>query len=114
MYNILKKFEHIIKEIEVIRYESEENQIRIHIKLELKDRSILVVRDYKFSTNKRKYSYHWMDQHGNLKVRWDNTTHWKTVSTFPYHKHINKQQNVVESTETEIESVLEYIHNCID
>ena len=106
MFNILKKFQDIITNIEVIKYEIEENQIRIQIKLELKDRSQLVIRDYKFSDNSRKYAYHWMDRAGSLRIRWDNSAHWKNVSTFPHHKHISNDENIRESTETDIESVL--------
>ena len=106
MFNIFKKFQYIITNTEVIKYEIEENQIRIQIKLELKDRSQLVIRDYKFSDNSRKYAYHWMDSAGNLRIRWDNSAHWKTISTFPHHKHVLNDEDIRESTETDIESVL--------
>ena len=90
MFNILKKYKDIITDTEVIKYESEEKQIRIQIKLELKDGSQLVIRDYKFIDNSRKYVYHWMDRAGNLRIRWDNSAHWKSISTFPHHKHVLK------------------------
>jgi len=106
VFNILKKFQYIITDIEVIRYEIEEDQIRIQIKLELRDGSLLVIRDYKFSDNSRKYVYHWMDKTGNLRIRWDNAAHWKTVGTFPHHKHVLNEEDIRESTETDIESVL--------
>ncbi|MDQ1352027.1 MAG: hypothetical protein QG657_2333 [Acidobacteriota bacterium] len=109
MFNILKKYQYIITDIEVIRYEIEEDQIRIQIKLELRDSSLLVIRDYKFSDNSRKYVYHWMDKNGNLRIRWDNAGHWKTVSTFPNHKHVLNEEDIRDSTESDIESVLDYI-----
>ena len=106
MFNILKKFKDMITDIDVIKYEIEENQVRIQIKLELKEGSQLVIRDYKFSDNSRKYAYHWMDRAGNLRIRWDNAAHWKNVSTFPHHKHVLNDEDIRESTETDIESVL--------
>lgn len=73
MFNILRKFQDVISTIEVIKHEIEENQIRTNLKLELTDSSQLIIKDYKFSDNKRKYAYHWMDRDGNLRIRWDNT-----------------------------------------
>jgi hypothetical protein len=58
----------MITNTEVIKYEIEENQIRIQIKLQFKDASQLVIKDYKFSDNTRKYSYHWMDRGGSLRM----------------------------------------------
>ena len=109
MFNSLKKFQDIIAKTDVLKYEMEENQIRIHIKLELKDSSQLIIRDYKFIDNTRKYVFHWMDKDGNLRIRWDNTAHWKDVGTFPHHKHILNDKHVADSTETDIDSVLAYI-----
>jgi hypothetical protein len=73
VFNILRKFQDVISTIEVIKHEIEENQIRTNLKLELTDSSQLIIKDYKFSDNKRKYVYHWMDRDGNLRIRWDNT-----------------------------------------
>lgn len=109
MFNILKRYRDLIAKTEVIKYEIEEKQIRIQIKLELKDGSHLVIRDYKFSDNSRKYVYHWMDIVGNLRIRWDNSAHWKFISTFPHHKHVLNEDNIMESTETDIEAVLSCI-----
>jgi hypothetical protein len=113
VFNILKKFQYIITDLEVVKYEFEENQVKIQIKLELRDNSLLVIRDYKFSDNSRKYVYHWMEKTGNLRVRWDNSAHWKTLGTFPHHKHFLNEEDIRESTETDIESVLDYIKDHI-
>lgn len=113
MFDILRKFKELINHIDVLKYESEENQIRVHVKLLLKDNSRLILRDYKFSDNTRKYSYHWMDSNGKLKVRWDNVVRYHTISTFPDHKHVGSKENVLASTETDMESVLTYIKDQI-
>jgi hypothetical protein len=113
VFNILRKFQDIISTIEVIKHEIEENQIRTYLKLELTDGSQLIIKDYKFIDNKRKYAYHWMDGDGNLRIRWDNTEHWKMISTFPHHKHVGNDENVAASIETDIESVLTCIRDHI-
>ncbi len=114
MFDILRKFQYMITHLQVIKYEIEENQIRIHVKLILTDESQLIIRDYKFVDNTRKYSYHWMDKDGNIRVRWDNASHWKSVVTFPHHKHVEKEGNVISSTETDTETILNYIKEHIE
>ena len=109
----LKQFSDIIVKTEVLLYEYDENQIRIKINLALADDSILVIKDYRFNNNTRKYSYHWMKENGELFIRWDNAPHWETISTFPHHKHIENNDNISFSTETEIEAVLSFIRSKI-
>ncbi len=109
MFKLLKQFSTIISDFEVITYEIDENQKRLHVKLYLIDNSLLIVKDYKFSDNTRKYSYHWMEQNGDLRLRWDNAPHWKKISTFPHHKHVEREENIMETTETDAQSVLLYI-----
>ncbi len=33
------------------------------------------------------YSFHWVDAHGNLVQRWDNTPHFPDLPDFPHHVH---------------------------
>ncbi|MCK5055602.1 MAG: hypothetical protein KAT34_03035 [Candidatus Aminicenantes bacterium] len=113
MFNILQKYNGIIKNIEIKAYEFDENQLRIKVVLRLSDKSKLIIKDYKFSNNKRKYAYHWMDSQGKLKIRWDNAPHWEAISTFPHHKHVGSTENLLHSTETDIDSVLNYIEKII-
>lgn len=109
MLTILQKYSEIITETRIILYEFEENQVRIKIELLLSDSSMLIIKDYKFSNNTRKYAYHWMDGSGKLKIRWDNAPHWKSVSTFPHHKHVGDVENILSTTVTDVESALEFI-----
>ena len=109
MFSILSKYSDIIKRTDIVTYEFEENQVRIKIELELTDGSLLIIKDYKFSNNTRKYAYHWMGSDRKLKIRWDNAPHWDSVSTFPHHKHVGRNENILISTDTDIESVLDYI-----
>ena len=114
MFNILKKYKESIRNIDINAYEYAENQLRIKIELRFTDESKLIIKDYKFSNNKRKYSYHWMDNKGKLKIRWDNVPHWNAVSTFPHHKHVKNADNILYSTETDIDSVLDYIRKSLN
>ena len=38
------------------------------------------------SSKEFNYSY-WQDQHGALIHRWDNAPHFKSINTFPHHRH---------------------------
>lgn len=113
MFNVLQKYSEIIEETEVILYEFDEGQVRIKLEIKLTDGSRLFVKDYMFSNNKRKYAYHWLDNRGNLKIRWDNAAHWETVSTFPHHRHVGSTDNVLPSTETDAESILDHINKTL-
>jgi len=113
VFSILSKYTDIIKRTDIVTYEFEENQVRIKIELELTDGSLLMIKDYKFSNNTRKYAYHWMGSDRKLIIRWDNAPHWDLVSTFPDHKHVERNENILISTETNIESVLEYIEKAL-
>ncbi len=41
----------------------------------------------------------------SLNVRWDNAPHWQ-VETFPHHKHVEQEDNVVASFKRTLEQVL--------
>jgi len=111
VFDLLKKFSHIILKSEVQVYEFDENQFRIKMELELIDHSKLIIKDYRFSNHKRKYAYHWMNSNGDLRIRWDNAPHWENISTFPHHRHVKSLEEILPSTETDTESILNFIKN---
>lgn len=41
-----------------------------------------------------KYSYHWEDDRGQLRCRWDNAPHWPDIPTHPHHKHIKSGNKI--------------------
>ena len=41
-----------------------------------------------------KYSYHWQDEKGRLKKRWDNAVHHPEVKTYPHHVHEGTEERV--------------------
>lgn len=54
------------------------------------------------------YRYHWQDEHGVLKGRWDNCPHYKEIETFPFHVHLDNQ-TVKPSEKIDIHKLLEII-----
>ncbi len=109
MHDLLKKYQNIIKEYRILLWENEPTSSRFKAEIIFKNQSILYIREYRFPTN-RKYVYHWQDKDNKLIIRWDNAPHWGFVSTFPHHKHIGTETNVVDSTEVLLEDVLEIIY----
>lgn len=56
--------------------------------------------------SKIKYRYQLMDKDRTLMFRYDNAPHHKQLATFPHHKHVEFEQNVIESCEPTLLSVL--------
>lgn len=56
--------------------------------------------------SKIKYRYQLMDKDRTLIFRYDNAPHHKQLATFPHHKHVEFEQNVIESCEPTLLSVL--------
>ena len=42
-----------------------------------------------------KYSYHWQNAVGHLRMRWDNAPHHRDVPTQPHHVHDGNEANVL-------------------
>jgi len=51
-----------------------------------------------------KYRYHYMSQENKMIFRYDNAPHYKEISTFPDHKHI--EERIIESFPPQIKAVL--------
>ena len=48
-----------------------------------------------------------------LITRWDNANHHKHISTYPHHKHIGAENNIVESIDITLNDVLIEIRESI-
>jgi hypothetical protein len=57
------------------------------------------------------YSYHYQDASGHLIFRYDDTPHHTEIDTFPHHKHIEQEENVVACAPPILVGVLEEIGN---
>lgn len=108
MLNLIDRFKHVIKSFHVFLYEQEGEILRFKAELTLTDDSKLFIKEYVFENKERKYAYHWTDTSGNLICRWDNANHWPSIPTSPHHKHNGNE--VVESTETSVDDVLNRIN----
>jgi len=97
MIETISKYSEIIREFSIDLFEEEGFSYRLNSHLIFIDDSILVVKDYVFQNNERKYSYHWMDMNHKMILRWDNCEHWKNIETFPHHCH-NGESGIIESS----------------
>lgn len=104
---IIERYADIIAKYNILEWDSQPISYRFKANIRFIGGSILLVKEY-LLPHGRKYTYHWQDVHDALKIRWDNAPHWKSVATFPHHRHEGEQ--IAPSTETSLEDVLAYIH----
>lgn len=109
--DIIDKYSKIIKGYDILKFSMTETTYCLIYEIILINNTHLFARDYLFQNGSRKYSFHWQDEEGNCIVRWDNAPHHNEVSTFPYHKHIGKNEDIIESQPVKLEKVLEHIRN---
>lgn len=83
MLRLLDQNRDLFASWKVIRYEQEGDAYLLQITAVLTDDSRLQLRDYVFADGSRKYAYHWMEDDGTLRRRWDNAPHWPDVPTTP-------------------------------
>ena len=102
----------IIKTFTIARFEKAGPLFRLRAEVTFINDSQLYIRETVIGPAKRKYSYHWQNQAGVLLIRWDNAPDWD-VETFPHHKHLGEQQNVVPSYERTLQQVLVVIKDAI-
>jgi len=106
--NVIRQYSDLIASWRVLLHEQDGSYARFKLEIDFHDGSKLHVKDYYFADG-RKYAFHWSDANGKLKIRWDNAQHWRKVPTFPHHKHVGDEGNVVTSVEVTLADVLEYI-----
>jgi hypothetical protein len=80
----------LFSDIKVLELIDEEWVKVVKIKAEVSDGTLLYIHEI-YRANSHKYSYHWQEGDGKIIKRWDNSPHWKSISTFPYHKHIGDE-----------------------
>jgi hypothetical protein len=99
----------LIKDYKIRKYRFYGTSYELIIEINLKDKSQLYVRDYLFDDGKRKYSFHWQNSMKECINRWDNISHYQNIKTFPFHKHVGKNEMIEESEVMNLEKVLEFI-----
>lgn len=60
-----------------------------------------------------KYSFHWQDGTGRLRMRWDNAPHHPEVTTHPHHVHAGSETNVMPHDPVTVEEILNIIAKLI-
>jgi len=105
---ILKLLDRIteIKSYEIQDYKQWSDGFYYRLKVVFTDESVLFAREY-FDPGQRHYAFHWQNMENRMIMRWDNAPHHLDISTFPHHKHSDKE--ISESTEISIKEVLEII-----
>jgi Family of unknown function (DUF6516) len=104
---IINEFEDIIEAKQILTQRQDNRIMELRVRLTLIDKTILEITEiFVFDFNKRKYSFQWMEENYDLKIRWDNAPHHRQIATFPHHKHILQEENVQESEEPTIEEIL--------
>jgi hypothetical protein len=109
LYNLLRRYGDVIRTYQVRRFRRLQNAHELVMEMTLKDGSKLAIKDYMFLNGTRKYAYHWQDEGGNLLIRWDNSGRWKSLSTFPHHRHVRESTRVEDSDVRSMEHALEFI-----
>ena len=111
--DVIEKYSDIIKHYDIAKFRVAGDSYQLTGKIVLKDDTLLFFKDYLFLDGARKYSFHWQDTAGNCIVRWDNAPHYQNVSSFPFHKHVGKREDIAESSPVKMEAVLKYVRGKI-
>ena len=82
------------------------------------DGSVLHLREYvdvETTLDRLTYAYKYMTSAGQLVFRYDNTGHHKKLNlrTYPHHRHVGNEENVVESHAPELAAVLREIESLV-
>lgn len=60
-----------------------------------------------------KYVYHYQHSNGELVFRYDNAPHFPNLPTFPHHKHLESETNVIPADAPNLVSVLNEIEGLV-
>ncbi|WP_054840418.1 DUF6516 family protein [Thermococcus sp. JCM 11816] len=107
---LLEKSE-IVRSYDILDYKEGSDFYFLKIRTELIDGSVLHIREF-VSNEEYNYSFQWQ-RDSELIIRWDNAPHHKNLPTFPHHKHVGSEKNVLPSSEITLEEVLGVISSYI-
>jgi len=103
IYELLHRYNEFIQSYKIERFRQVGMSYELIATVIFNNTNELHIHDYLFLDGKRKYAYHYQDNTGQLIFRYDTASHFKQLSTYPYHKHL--PDKVVESNVLTIEKV---------
>jgi hypothetical protein len=101
----------LVSSYQVLEFREDPNSFFLKIQVVFSNKSVLYTKEF-FSTNKRKYSFHWQDQNDETIIRWDNAPDHENIISFPHHKHVGK--DIFPSSEMGLSDVLNYILKALE
>jgi hypothetical protein len=110
-YSVIEEYSNIITTYAVSDFRKYGTATSLVAQVNFIDGSMLYIKDYLFLDGKRKYSYHWQDESGNLILRWDNAPHHEKISTFPHHRHL--PDTIIDSQQRNIRDIFKVIYEVI-
>lgn len=105
LLEIVEKFGSLVQRILPLELDGE----TLRIVLYLKDGTNIRVTEQWQGLLLRRYSYYWLTSANALKIGWDNAPHHINIKSFPHHKHVGQQENMLPSDETCLEDVMNNI-----
>lgn len=85
--------------------------------LHFSDGSALHVREYinvQDAIDRYMYVYQYQSPKGILLFRYDNSPHFPHLPTFPHHKHVGSETNVVAANPMDLRAVLYEVHSLLE
>lgn len=106
-----------IQQIVIRKDEPQEDQGSFHARLNFYDQSMLEATETVAIEDgeiiKEQYSYHYQKSNNDLVFRYDNAPHHPEIETFPHHKHVESDDNVIASQPPDMSEVLVEIDGVI-
>jgi hypothetical protein len=107
--NELKEFEKYVESYFILQFEQNGDNFRFKMQINFKNSTRLYVKEIIVGGKKRKYGYQWLDFENKLICRWENAPDWPNITTYPHHKHLKKENNILPSENIEFSTILKEI-----
>ena len=110
---VLLEYKHIIRSISVLKSVDRLLFSKLQLQVDLSNGSQLFIREIIIENILSEYSYHWQNAEDALICRWDKQEHHLSIASYPYHKHLNNENNILVCDERNLKDVLTYIESLI-
>jgi len=115
LVSLIEKYGDLIQSWSISDFDQAGPNLRFRGQVTFVDHSVLFIRQVVLGEFTFKYAYHWQDGEGRLICRWDNSPHWPEIATYPHHKHVIVQKEIVveESHGGDLDEVFEEVATII-